>query len=214
MASLARDLARSMGSGYPKGLGAKPQEAGSWGGGRGRGAKRWPHPLAWSPPPRLCQTPSSARIPLLPGKACLPLPSYDAPCCIATRIRVPSRLPGRATLDPSPVVLAGPRGSALAPPAVAAFTPPASAPEPRSALTLTGLRSLLSFTCVFAKTCHQTRASIPGRWFIVCARARRDVPWCRPLPPGPNPVPCAHALHPLNFCFLPFPQGEGWDRKF
>lgn len=200
---------------------ARSEAAGGWVVGLGSGTRC--SALASSPSLVAAAAPrpdsEQRSIPLLQGKACLPLPSYDAPCCIATRIRVPSRLPGSATLDPSPVALAGPCGSALAPPAVAASTPPWSAPEPRSALTLTGLRTLLSFTRDFAKTCHQTRASIPGRWFIVCARARRDVPWRRPLPPGPNPLPCAHALNLLNlFSSLSHREKGGigsssWERK-
>lgn len=47
VASLARDPARPMGSGYPKGLGARPQGAGPGGGGRGSGARR--SALALSP---------------------------------------------------------------------------------------------------------------------------------------------------------------------
>lgn len=62
---------------------------------------------------------STAPNPLLPGKECLLLPSNAAPCCIATRIPVPSSLSRRAKSDPSPVVLSWPRGSTPAPPAVA-----------------------------------------------------------------------------------------------
>lgn len=156
---------------------------------------------------------SSASNPLLPGNACLPLPSNDVPSCIATRIRVPSRFPDRATPDPSPAVLAGPRGSAPAPPAVAAASPALSAPKPWSRLTLTGLGPLLPFTCDFAKTRHQTRALTPGCWFFVCARARREVPRCGPLPPGPNPAPCTHAPYP-RFCFYTFLAGGERNQKF
>lgn len=45
--SLARDPGRRMGSGYPKELGAKPQEAAPWGGGRRRRAHPCLVPPTW-----------------------------------------------------------------------------------------------------------------------------------------------------------------------
>ena len=55
---------------------------------------------------------------------------------------------------------------------------------------------------------HYTRASTLGRWFIVCARARRDAPGPAALPKGPNPQVSACAL--LSACvFIPvIPTGR------
>lgn len=101
--------------------------------------------------------PCGSRNPQLPGNACLLLPSNDAPCCIATRIRVPSGLSRRATSDPSPVVLARPRSSALAPPALAAPSPARPAPEPGSRLALTA-----SGRCCPSRATSLKRATKPA----------------------------------------------------
>lgn len=116
--------------------------------------------------------------PSAPGKCTPPrLPSNDAPGCIATRIRVPSMLGPPQDVRPLPTRTGRPRGSALIPPARPPLPGPACCPSALiSRLALTGLRPLLSFTCDFAKTRHQIRASTPGRWFIVCACAGREAP--------------------------------------
>ena len=69
VASLARDAARPRGSRYPKGLKARPREAGRWGGGDRLSASLLPQPDSRPAPAGPL---SSARNPLHPGNACLP----------------------------------------------------------------------------------------------------------------------------------------------
>lgn len=132
------------------------------------------------------------------------LPSNDAPCCIATRIRVPRLFPPLGAVGPLPTRVRQASRLRPAPTCSGCRLPvPRSVPEPRSRLALTGLRPLLPFTCDFAKTRHQTRASTPGRWFTVCARARREEPGDLPVP-LPAQTPCRGRMRPtLLITFLP-----------
>lgn len=177
-----------------------------------------PSPVAALPPPDLRAVLELSA----PGKCTPPrLPSNDAPGCIATRIRVPSKLRPPQDVRPLPTRTGRPRGSARIPPAWPPLPGPACYPSALiSRLALTGLRPPLSFTCDFAKTRHQNRASTPGRWFIVCACAGREAsgdqarrarcrsgrlermrPTCSVLIPPP-PAPARQE----------FPPREEWDR--
>lgn len=166
--------------GTPRGSKQGRGKLGLGAGSRGSALASYPSLAAAPPQPDLS---AAVRTLFTPETRASLLPSNDAPCCIATRIRVPSLFPPPGAVGPLPTRVRQASRPRLAPTCSGCRLPdPRSAPEPRSPLALTRLRPPLAFTCDFAKTRHQTRASTPGRWFIVCARARRDEPEDRPVP--------------------------------
>lgn len=184
--------------GPPKGSGR------GWAVGRGSGAGG----SALTSPPSLATAPrsagprSSAPNPLLRGNACL------SGYLVTTPLLHSNEDPGPQFASPprdvGPLPSRALRASRHLPGAACSgcrLLVPRAAPEPRSRLALTWLWPLLLFTCDFAKTRHQTRASIPGCWFVVCARAKRDeTGTCRPLSrPKPSAVGACALSSRLRF---------------
>ncbi|XP_055133031.2 uncharacterized protein [Symphalangus syndactylus] len=123
---------------------------------------------------------------------------------------------GRA--DPSPLGLSRPRGSAWCRLQRLLSPLPVRCPAFRPRPALTFLRPLLSFTCDFAETRHQTRASTRGVGLpSPHAQGGMSSETSRPSSQS-KPVPGAHASR-FIYCvsFSPqqaFPPREEWDRKF
>lgn len=160
-----------------------------WGSGtRGSALASWPDwqlpLLSWTSLQLSKPSSPRKRKPLL-------LPSNDAPCCIATKMRVPRLFSPPHDVGSLPTLARRACRLRSGPACNGCHLPfSLAAPGRRSPLTLTGLQIPLPFTCNFAKTRLQTRASTPGRWFIVCARARRVARGGgTSRPPGPSPEP-------------------------
>ncbi|XP_063584370.1 uncharacterized protein LOC112135420 [Pongo abelii] len=190
--------------------------------GRGSGLGGSGLALAWSPRPGAAPPPpdlGTSLQPSSPRKRAPPgLPGNDAPGCIATRIRVPGLFRPLGARTPPHSDYPGLRGSAWCRLQRLLSPLPVRCPAFRPRPALTFLRPLLSFTCDFAETRHQTRASTRGVGLpSPHAQGGMSSETSRPSSQS-KPVPGAHAPR-FIYCvsFSPpqaFPPREEWDRKF